>query len=236
MQEFFRREDSSRQRAQKLEVQIVHLSHNLHQAGVANQNGRLVVNNLQANLNQLQTAYAASEAARMKSENGLQEERLEHRGTRESLTHEINTHADTEKSLSCCWQTLKKLGDFCNYISNLLDGKPEDRDMEKQINFADLMLEVEFRKQTIDDLKKEVRVREEKRDFDVAALEQKLKNEAGEHEDTLKEKDYRIAELECMLFEQQVKEEPDLNHPSMPPLNNKRKRRTRRSNGITNER
>jgi len=229
VKEFFRRDDVSRQHSQKLEGQVAHLSRNLEQLGAANQNGRLAVNNLQVNMGQLQAAYAASEAARAKCENELQEERLDHRGTRESLTHELNSHADTEKTLSCCWQTMKKFGDFIDYINGLLDGKPEDEDVEKQFRLSDLMLEIEFRKQAIDDLKKEVQAKEDQKTLDVTTLEQQLQDEASQHEMALRAQETRIAELEQTL-------QRNLDHDSVNTMDPRKKRKTRRGNGIAKDR
>ena len=196
----------------------------MQQLGAANQNGRLALNNQQINMAQLQAAYAASEAARAKCETDLQEERLDHRGTRESLTHELNSHADTEKTLGCCWQTMTKFGEFIDYLNRLLDGKPADEDTEKQFGLSDLLLEIEFRKQTIIDLKKEVQKKEEQRNLDVTVLEEKLQVEASQHEVALKAKETRIAELEHTL-------QQNSDYDSVYPMNSRRKRRARRGNG-----
>ncbi len=229
LREFLRREDISRQHTLKLEVHIANLMHNLHQAGIGNQSGRLTMNNLQAKLDELQTAYTASEATRARVESELQEERLEHRGTRESLTHEINSHADTQKTLECFWETLKKLGNFCDYVTGLLNGKPANEEMEKQTNVADLTLEIEYRKQTMVDMKKDEELKEEKWTIDLAALEQKLQDQAAEHEDSARANGLRVAELEQMLSELQGKDEQYVDLNGLPWQDTRRKRRTRRS-------
>jgi len=229
LREFLRHENVTQQHTMKLKVHIAHLMHNLHQAGISNQTGRLAMNNLQAKMDELQTTYTMSEATRARLETELQEERLEHQGTRESLTHEINSHADTQKTLECCWETLKKLGDFCDYVTSLLNGKPANEDMEKRTNVADLTLEIEFRKQTMKDMTKDIELKEEKWSIDIAALEQKLQDQAAKHEDSVRANDLWVAELEHMLSELQGKDEQYMDLNGLPWQDTRRKRRTRRS-------
>jgi len=221
VEEILHREDIHQQRFQQLELQYTHLNRSLHQAGIANQNSRLALNDIQAQYDQLQSTYAAEQAARRKCDDELQNERLEHRATRESLTHEINSHADTEKTLGCCWESLKKMGDLCDYINQTLDGKPAPEDREKQFGYADLVMENEFRKQAIEDLEKKL-TREEEKDIQIAALTQQLQDEAAQHEESLKLKEHQIAELELKL--------------EKPPMATRRKRRARGSNGIADRR
>lgn len=201
----------------------------MQQLGAANQNGRLALNSQQVKTTQLEAAYAASEAARAKCETDLQEERLDHRGTRESLTHELNSHADTEKTLGCCWQTMNKFGEFIDYVNRLLDGTRADEDTGTQFGISDLLLEIEFRKQTIDDLKKKVQMVEEQRTLDVTVLEEKRQVEASQHEGALKAMATRIAELEHTS-------QQNSDYDTVYPMSSRKKRRARRGNGTPNER
>ena len=221
MEEFLHREDIHQQRFQQLELQYTHLNRSLHQAGIANQNSRLAFNDLQGRYDRLQSTYVAEQAARRQCDDELQNERLEHRATRESLTHEINSHADTEKTLGCCWESLKKMGDLCEYVNKMLDGKLVPEDQDRQFGYADLVMENEIRKQTIEDLEKRL-PREGEKDVQIAALMQKLQDEVAQHEKSLKLKEHHIAELELKL--------------ERSPMTTRRKRRARRSNGIADKR
>jgi len=113
---------------------------------------------------------------------------------------------------------MKKFGDFIDYLNGLLDGKPEDEDVKKQFRLSDLMLDIEFRKQTIDDLKKEVQEMEDQRNLDVTALEQQLQDRASDHEMVISAKETRIAELEQTL-------QQNLNHNSVYPMDPRKRRR-----------
>jgi len=59
---------------QQLKLQYTHLNCSLHQAGIANQNSRLTLNNIQAQYDQLQSTYAAEQAAQRKCDDELQNE------------------------------------------------------------------------------------------------------------------------------------------------------------------
>ena len=107
-------------------------------------------------MGQLHAVYAAFQTAWVKCENKLQEEWLNHCETQKSLTHELNSYTDTEKTLSCCWQTMKKFDDFIDYLNSLLDDKLKNKNVKKQFRLFDLMLEIEFWKQIIDNLKKKI--------------------------------------------------------------------------------
>jgi len=51
---------------------------------------------------------------------------------------------------------MKKFNDFIDYINNLLNDKPKNENVKEQFRLFDLMLEIEFQKQIIDNLKKKV--------------------------------------------------------------------------------
>ena len=189
LRKFLQHKDVSQQQTLKLEVHIAHLMHNLHQVSISNQNGQLVMNILQIKMDELQTAYTVSKVNQAWHEIELQEEWLEHWGTQKCLTHKINSHADTQKTLKCCWETLKKLGDFCDYVTDLLNSKPANKNMKKQTNIADLMLKIEFRKQTMNDMMKEIELKEEKWKINITALKQKLHDQTAKHEDTVQKND-----------------------------------------------
>lgn len=95
LREFLWHKDVSWQHTLKLEVYIAHLMHNLYQAGIDNQNSCLSINNLQAKMNELQTAYTAFEATQAQHESELQKKQLKHQLTQKSLTHKINSHVNT---------------------------------------------------------------------------------------------------------------------------------------------
>jgi len=51
---------------------------------------------------------------------------------------------------------MKKFDDFIDYINDLLNDKSKNENVKEQFRLFDLMLEIEFQKQIIDNLKKKV--------------------------------------------------------------------------------
>ncbi len=51
---------------------------------------------------------------------------------------------------------MKKFDDFIDYLNSLLDDKSKNKNVKKQFRLFDLMLEIEFWKQIIDNLKKKI--------------------------------------------------------------------------------
>jgi hypothetical protein len=51
---------------------------------------------------------------------------------------------------------MKKFDDFIDYINDLLNDKSKNENVKEQFRLSDLMLEIEFQKQIIDNLKKKV--------------------------------------------------------------------------------
>lgn len=179
-------------------------------------------------MGQLHAAYAASQTAWAKCKNKLQEEWLNHCRTKKSLTHELNSHMNTEKILSCCWQTMKKFDDFIDYINDLLNDKSKNENVKEQFRLSDLMLEIKFQKQIIDNLKKKVQGMKDQWNLDVTALKQQLQNRASDHEMMIKVKKTQIVKLEQTL-------QQNLNHNSVYLMNTRKRHRAQRGNEIVKE-
>jgi hypothetical protein len=67
---------------------------------------------------------------------------------------------------------MKKFENFIDYLNSLLDDKSENEDVKKQFRLSDLMLEIEFQKQIIDNLRKKIQVKKDQRNLNVTALKQ----------------------------------------------------------------
>jgi len=122
---------------------------------------------------------------------------MEHRATRDVLSHEVDGHTETEKTLGCCWKTLMRLGNVCGCVGKLLDGQRVDA--ETRFKYADLLLEIEFRKQRTIDLESELAQKDEKSNLIITAQREEIQKEAAQHKELLQAKDHQIMELERSL-------------------------------------
>ncbi len=120
---------------------------------------------------------------------------------------------------------MKKFDDFIDYINDLLNDKSKNENVKEQFRLSDLMLEIEFQKQIIDNLKKKVQEMKDQWNLNVTALKQQLQNRASDHEIMIKVKKTWIVKLEQTL-------QQNLNHNSVYSMNTRKRHRAQRENEI----
>jgi len=118
--EFFkkcaRREEGLFQRNQALTLQINKQNANLHQTNLQLQQAQVDLNAAVCRCQELETLYLESQKFYAGLENQLQEERQNHKNTRDALETEMKKLAKTEKNLERYWSTLKGLSEFLTMV------------------------------------------------------------------------------------------------------------------------
>lgn len=189
--DFYRRENDNKQERCKLEWDLHYISQALNQSSHSAQNDRKTLLELQSQLTEAQNLVTAHDVARGKAFEQLEEERLEHRGTREALRFEQERHGDTTKYLEVVYQTMKRAG-------AAIDSIKEHSEENSNSAYAVLTLENELKKQEVEELTDTVKVKEQKYKLDISEMMGRLKREEERCQSlmqTLEEKEIQIAEL-----------------------------------------
>ncbi|KAK3167633.1 hypothetical protein OEA41_010760 [Lepraria neglecta] len=100
LKEFFNREELAKQQIQGLNGHVAQLGAALRHTGQTTQKDRIALNKSHDHMQQLQSGFNQSEAARARLENELHNERQEHRICQEVLDQERLFHADSERTLA----------------------------------------------------------------------------------------------------------------------------------------
>ncbi|KAI9767509.1 MAG: hypothetical protein M1835_007030 [Candelina submexicana] len=167
LRDFYHREQVAQHQKQRLEWDNHFLSNAIRQAGYTTHNERRILNELQNELTKAQNLNKDHERARAEGTEMLEEERLEHRGTREALKFEQDQHAEMTKYTEALYEAQQKMG-------TILDEIDQQSDRDQLFDSAGLILDNELKKQAIQELDDSLRVKDQKYKLDIANLQRKL--------------------------------------------------------------
>ena len=179
--EFYQHEQLLRQQKEKLEMELRYMSNALHQASYTAQNERRILNQLQNELTEAQNLNKDHERGRVEEKQILEDERLEHRGTREALKFEQSQHAETTKYVEALYEAHQK-------SNSIIAGFVELPDDEQGFDPAGLILDNELKKQGIQELEDALRIKDQLYKLDISKLQEKSN-----------EKDAEILKLTCVV-------------------------------------
>lgn len=132
----------------------------------------MALNKSHDQMEQLQHGFGESQSMRARLENGLHEERQEHRICQERLAYERLHHRETEQSLETIWNSHRRLAEIVSKVQCQMDDGCHEAYME--YNITDLILELEAKAHKIKQLESTMGQQEEQSGTEIRNLQERI--------------------------------------------------------------
>lgn len=191
---YFQREQELLNVKEGLTEQVNKQNGNLHNLATQCQSLQQAAQAAKNRCEEYEHAYQESQQTRSSLAFQLQEEKQRHEKTLQAFDFEMKEHAKTERELDRHFFTLNRLSEFLTMVQMATGDKTVVMDgSNKENNLGNLMLELEDKKQYIDNLEDKLKMAKQE-------YEQRLTG----HQEALETRDRAIAELESHTPEQQM--------------------------------
>ncbi|KAL2049564.1 hypothetical protein ABVK25_010143 [Lepraria finkii] len=212
LKEFFNREELAKQQIQGLNGHVAQLGAALHHAGQTSQKDRMALNKSHDHMQQLQSGFNQSEAARARLENELHNEGQEHRICQEVLSQERIYHSDTERTLAQLSVSYQRLGDIISKVRCYMDDDAGDSPC-MGYNVTDLIHELAEKAQTIRVLELQSEQAADQHQGAIVQLKEKFEADSAQHTEQFMDQAQRIHDLDRALQREQMKSAPRVEAP-----------------------